>query len=116
MPRLPTVRPETAIACLKKHKHEIISGGKIAVPTNEIWTTIAKEISGDDESSTSRINPKTLYTLVRNNRYNVWEEIGYSEDQETTSFRSNSVEYENWEDDTSMEAERRAFTITISTE
>lgn len=74
MPRQKSVDSDAVRDALLKYKCEIINDdGDIAFKSNNIWNVISRELDG-------KITSLALYTIMKKNRYDVWNSLDYKQE------------------------------------
>jgi len=102
MPRSPSVLPTDIIKAIEDNQNVFQKG--IPIPSDSIWTKIATTLN-------NLITPKHLYTIVKNNRYNVQKVFAKEPEITIDNVSSDESEIEM----NKME-ENMNFNITLSVE
>lgn len=69
MPRVPKVPKEEVVKIILEKKTQVVTDGKIAVPSDTVWRELSQNLKGVMSS-------KALYTLVKRNGHNIWQHLG----------------------------------------
>lgn len=115
MPPHPSVTDEDLVRVLTGRGNILRDReGKIQGPSKQIWKDLAEELSIGDKS----IQPKNIYTIVKLNRRNSWQILGWSqtEEQHPTIEDVLSEEQQSSESDLDCSLQRKEFDITLSAE
>lgn len=77
MPRSPQYNKDEIIQLITTARERVVQEEKIAGPSDTVWADLSEQLRGT-------VKPKTLYTIVKLNRYDSWKILGiHSENNES---------------------------------
>ncbi|XP_068112539.1 zinc finger protein 662-like [Hyperolius riggenbachi] len=74
MPKPPKIPKVVILNTILEKRAEILKDGKIAWPSEKVWTELSENLYG-------LMSPKAVYTFVKRNAYNVWQVLGLDHNQ-----------------------------------
>lgn len=104
MPKKKYLEPDRIIDAIIAAKSEIVSeNGFIQPPSNLVWFRIAQILEG-------KYNPKSIYILVKTNKYNLLEKLGLRKEDDNQNNLSTVIETydETTKDEITIDAELKS--------
>lgn len=83
MPRPSSCDKDALTKVILAARDAIVGGQDITHPSGRIWTDRSKQLGG-------KMSPKGLYTYVKMNRHNIWEQLGLTNAEEAHEESDNS--------------------------